>query len=124
MTEGFKKRDNKIIERIDKNERIKNEKMQTREHVVVYKQAVALDGTLFQKSGVISGGASDLKKKAKRWDDKVLIDLQSKKERLTEDLKQGLLLINIYVEKVIKYSNEKEFNSPRISSKVWGVVIS
>jgi len=53
-------------------------------------QAVALDGTLFQKSGVISGGASDLKKKAKRWDDKVLIDLQSKKERLTEDLKQEM----------------------------------
>ena len=35
-------------------------------------QAVSLDGTLFQKSGIISGGASDLRAKAKRWDDKVL----------------------------------------------------
>ena len=34
-------------------------------------QAVSLDGTLFQKSGVISGGASDIKAKAKRWDEKV-----------------------------------------------------
>ena len=32
---------------------------------------MSLDGTLFQKSGVISGGASDLKTKAKRWDEKV-----------------------------------------------------
>ena len=32
---------------------------------------MSLDGTLFQKSGIISGGASDLKAKAKRWDDKV-----------------------------------------------------
>ena len=30
-----------------------------------------MDGTLFQKSGVISGGASDLRAKAKRWDEKV-----------------------------------------------------
>lgn len=32
---------------------------------------MSLDGTLFQKSGVISGGASDIKAKAKRWDEKV-----------------------------------------------------
>ena len=30
-----------------------------------------MDGTLFQKSGVISGGASDIKSKARRWDEKV-----------------------------------------------------
>ena len=36
-------------------------------------QAVSLEGTLFQKSGVISGGASDIKAKAKRWDEKVTI---------------------------------------------------
>lgn len=53
-------------------------------------QAVALDGTLFQKSGVISGGATDLKKKAQRWDEKVLVDLQSRKEKLAEDLKQEM----------------------------------
>uniref|UniRef100_H2YW13 Structural maintenance of chromosomes protein n=1 Tax=Ciona savignyi TaxID=51511 RepID=H2YW13_CIOSA len=52
-------------------------------------KAVALDGTLFQKSGVISGGATDLKRKAQRWDEKVLDHLQSRKEKLTEELKQG-----------------------------------
>uniref|UniRef100_A0A8C2WTY1 Structural maintenance of chromosomes protein n=1 Tax=Cyclopterus lumpus TaxID=8103 RepID=A0A8C2WTY1_CYCLU len=35
-------------------------------------KTVALDGTLFQKSGVISGGASDLKAKARRWDEKAV----------------------------------------------------
>ena len=37
------------------------------------KKVVSLDGTLFQKSGVISGGASEIKHKAKRWDEKVFI---------------------------------------------------
>jgi len=50
-------------------------------------QAVALDGTLFQKSGVISGGASDLKAKARRWDEKAVDKLKDKKEKLTEELK-------------------------------------
>ena len=39
-------------------------------------KAVSLDGTLFQKSGVISGGASDLKAKARRWDEKQLSGLK------------------------------------------------
>ncbi|NWV19313.1 SMC1A protein, partial [Origma solitaria] len=51
-------------------------------------KTVALDGTLFQKSGVISGGASDLKAKARRWDEKAVDKLKEKKERLTEELKQ------------------------------------
>lgn len=53
-------------------------------------QTVALDGTLFQKSGVISGGASDLKAKARRWDEKAVDKLKEKKERLTEELKVGM----------------------------------
>ena len=48
---------------------------------------MALDGTLFQKSGVISGGASDLKAKARRWDEKAVDKLKDKKEKLTEELK-------------------------------------
>ncbi len=32
--------------------------------------SVALDGTFYQKSGIISGGSMDLARKAKRWDDK------------------------------------------------------
>uniref|UniRef100_A0A674DNE2 Structural maintenance of chromosomes protein n=1 Tax=Salmo trutta TaxID=8032 RepID=A0A674DNE2_SALTR len=51
-------------------------------------KTVALDGTLFQKSGVISGGASDLKAKARRWDEKAVDKLKDKKEKLTEELKQ------------------------------------
>ena len=53
-------------------------------------KAVSLDGTLFQKSGVISGGASDLKAKARRWDEKMLNQLKSRKERLSEELKEQM----------------------------------
>ncbi|XP_064632615.1 structural maintenance of chromosomes protein 1A-like [Lineus longissimus] len=53
-------------------------------------KAVALDGTLFQKSGVISGGASDLKAKARRWDEKQLNNMKHKKEKLTEELKEQM----------------------------------
>uniref|UniRef100_A0A8C1TKI6 Structural maintenance of chromosomes protein 1A n=1 Tax=Cyprinus carpio TaxID=7962 RepID=A0A8C1TKI6_CYPCA len=51
-------------------------------------KTVALDGTLFQKSGVISGGASDLKAKARRWDEKAVDKLKDRKEKLTDELKQ------------------------------------
>ncbi|KAG5282164.1 hypothetical protein AALO_G00052920 [Alosa alosa] len=51
-------------------------------------QRAALDGTLFQKSGVISGGASDLKAMARRWDEKAVDKLKDKKEKLTEELKE------------------------------------
>ena len=52
--------------------------------------AVALDGTFYQKSGIISGGSVDLAKKAKRWDDKQVSNLKSKKEKLTEELRQAM----------------------------------
>lgn len=51
-------------------------------------KSVSLDGTLFQKSGVISGGASDLKAKARRWDEKMLGQLKQKKEKLSAELKE------------------------------------
>uniref|UniRef100_A0AAY4CZ40 Structural maintenance of chromosomes protein 1A n=1 Tax=Denticeps clupeoides TaxID=299321 RepID=A0AAY4CZ40_9TELE len=54
-------------------------------------KTVALDGTLFQKSGVISGGASDLKAKARRWDEKAVDKLKERKEKLTDELKVILL---------------------------------
>ncbi|XP_014671758.1 PREDICTED: structural maintenance of chromosomes protein 1A-like [Priapulus caudatus] len=53
-------------------------------------KAVALDGTLFQKSGIISGGASDLKAKARRWDEKQVNHLKARKDKLTEDLKEAM----------------------------------
>ncbi|XP_065337981.1 structural maintenance of chromosomes protein 1A-like [Cloeon dipterum] len=52
--------------------------------------AVALDGTYYQKSGIISGGSLDLARKAKRWDEKHLSNLKSQKERLTEELREAM----------------------------------
>jgi structural maintenance of chromosome 1 len=52
--------------------------------------AVALDGTFYQKSGIISGGSVDLAKKAKRWDDKQVSTLKSKKEKVAEELRQAM----------------------------------
>lgn len=51
-------------------------------------QALALDGTFYQKSGIISGGSHDLARKAKRWDEKHMAQLKSQKEKLAEDLKE------------------------------------
>jgi structural maintenance of chromosome 1 len=51
---------------------------------------VALDGTFYQKSGIISGGSMDLARKAKRWDDKQVSQLKAKKEKLVEDLRVAM----------------------------------
>ncbi|XP_054718962.1 structural maintenance of chromosomes protein 1A-like [Uloborus diversus] len=50
--------------------------------------AVALDGTYYQKNGFISGGSTDLAKRARRWDEKALHNLKYRKEKLTEELKE------------------------------------
>ena len=55
--------------------------------------AVALDGTYYKKSGIISGGSADLERKAKRWDDKQENSLKSGKEKLNEDLKLEASLV-------------------------------
>jgi len=52
--------------------------------------AVALDGTFYQKSGIMSGGSLDLARKAKRWDDKQMSNLKSTKEKLTEELREAM----------------------------------
>jgi len=52
--------------------------------------AVALDGTFYQKSGIISGGSVDLARKAKRWDDKQVSNLKSRKEKITLDLREAM----------------------------------
>lgn len=51
-------------------------------------QALALDGTFYQKSGIISGGSHDLARKAKRWDEKHMAQLKLQKEKYTEELKE------------------------------------
>ncbi|XP_062448469.1 structural maintenance of chromosomes protein 1B isoform X1 [Rhea pennata] len=50
-------------------------------------KTVALDGTLFLKSGVISGGSSDLRFKARCWDDKEINKMKERRDRLINELK-------------------------------------
>ncbi|RWS08268.1 structural maintenance of chromosomes protein 1A-like protein 2, partial [Dinothrombium tinctorium] len=52
--------------------------------------AVALDGTFYQKCGFISGGSAELERRARRWDEKGLHSLKYKKEKLAEELKEQL----------------------------------
>lgn len=49
--------------------------------------ALALDGTFYQKSGIISGGSHDLARKAKRWDEKQMVQLKGQKEKLNDEMK-------------------------------------
>lgn len=51
-------------------------------------KVVSLDGTLFQKSGLISGGSFELRQKARRWDEKHMELLRKRKDHLTEQLKE------------------------------------
>lgn len=51
------------------------------------RKAVSLDGTLFSKAGTISGGASDIKAKARRWDEKAVDGLRKQRDRYLDELK-------------------------------------
>uniref|UniRef100_A0A8B9F2Z0 Structural maintenance of chromosomes protein n=1 Tax=Amazona collaria TaxID=241587 RepID=A0A8B9F2Z0_9PSIT len=50
-------------------------------------KTVALDGTLFLKSGVISGGSSDLRFKARCWDEKEINTMKERRDSLINELK-------------------------------------
>ncbi|XP_054029887.1 structural maintenance of chromosomes protein 1B isoform X1 [Dryobates pubescens] len=50
-------------------------------------KTVALDGTLFLKSGVISGGSSDLRSKARCWDEKEINKMKERRDNLINELK-------------------------------------
>ncbi|XP_065499780.1 structural maintenance of chromosomes protein 1B [Caloenas nicobarica] len=50
-------------------------------------KTVALDGTLFLKSGVISGGSSDLRFKARCWDEKEMNKIKERRDSLINELK-------------------------------------
>ncbi|XP_057693922.1 structural maintenance of chromosomes protein 1B isoform X2 [Corythoichthys intestinalis] len=50
-------------------------------------KTVSLDGTLFSKTGVISGGSSYLATKARCWDDRDVTRLNLEKQQLTDELK-------------------------------------
>ncbi|XP_069018396.1 structural maintenance of chromosomes protein 1B [Embiotoca jacksoni] len=55
-------------------------------------KTVALDGTLFAKSGVISGGSSDLRTKSRIWDEKDMRRLKERKDQLTTELRDLMRL--------------------------------
>lgn len=55
---------------------------------------MALDGTLFLKSGIISGGASYLKMKARYWDEKEMNMLKDQREKLMNELKVRIIKRN------------------------------
>ncbi len=52
---------------------------------------MALDGTLFRKSGVISGGSLDLRSKARRWEEKDMNKLKEEKDQLSSELRVSVL---------------------------------
>ncbi|XP_018528106.1 structural maintenance of chromosomes protein 1B [Lates calcarifer] len=55
-------------------------------------KTVSLDGTLFAKSGVISGGSSDLRSKARCWDEKDMTRLKERKDQLTAEIRDLMKL--------------------------------
>jgi structural maintenance of chromosome 1 len=52
--------------------------------------AVSIDGTFYQKSGILSGGSLDVERKTKRWDEKRVSDLKLSREKLTNMLRETL----------------------------------
>uniref|UniRef100_A0A452QEI6 Structural maintenance of chromosomes protein n=1 Tax=Ursus americanus TaxID=9643 RepID=A0A452QEI6_URSAM len=57
------------------------------------RKTVALDGTLFLKSGVISGGSSDLRYKARCWDEKEIKNLRDRRAQLIQELKDLMKIL-------------------------------
>ncbi|XP_047596352.1 structural maintenance of chromosomes protein 1B isoform X2 [Lutra lutra] len=57
------------------------------------RKTVALDGTLFLKSGVISGGSSDLRYKARCWDEKEIKTLRDRRTQLIQELKDLMKIL-------------------------------
>ncbi|XP_036374115.1 structural maintenance of chromosomes protein 1B [Megalops cyprinoides] len=55
-------------------------------------KVVALDGTMFSKSGEISGGSANLRSKARRWDEKEMSALKERRDQLTAELR-GLVKV-------------------------------
>ncbi|KHN86179.1 Structural maintenance of chromosomes protein 1A [Toxocara canis] len=51
-------------------------------------KAIALDGTLFQQNGVISGGGQELKVRARKWDENALRKLKERRAVLMEENQQ------------------------------------
>ncbi|KAM8893216.1 structural maintenance of chromosomes protein 1B [Spinachia spinachia] len=55
-------------------------------------KAVALDGTLFTRAGVISGGSSYLRTRAQCWDEKDMMRLKARKDKLMAEMRDLMKL--------------------------------
>ncbi|KAM6151560.1 structural maintenance of chromosomes protein 1B-like [Rhynchocyon petersi] len=55
---------------------------------------VSLDGMLFLKSGVVSGGSSDLIHEARRWDEKELKNSEDRRTQLTQELEDLMKILH------------------------------
>ncbi|MFH4974649.1 hypothetical protein AB6A40_001358 [Gnathostoma spinigerum] len=51
-------------------------------------KAISLDGTLFQQSGVISGGGQELKARARKWDENAIRKLKERRAVLMDESQQ------------------------------------
>lgn len=51
------------------------------------KKTVSVDGTMFEKSGVFSGGLGDIQRKAKRWDSKQIDQLKRRRDQYVTEVK-------------------------------------
>lgn len=58
------------------------------------RKTVCIDGTLFLKNGIISGGSRNLARKAQRWNDKKVSDLKSERQNLNNLIQAKLEIIN------------------------------
>eukprot|EP00794_Sanderia_malayensis_P007356 gene7356-8176_t len=73
------------------------------------RKTVSLDGTMFEKSGVMSGGASDIRAKAKRWDQKHVDMLKRRRDQHLNELKE------------LQKDKRKEADLPTMKSQIDGL---
>nr|XP_015208801.1 PREDICTED: structural maintenance of chromosomes protein 1B [Lepisosteus oculatus] len=79
-------------------------------------KTVALDGTLFLKSGVISGGSSDLRSRARCWDEKEMDVLKEQRDRLTRELQiEDAVFLDFCIE--IGVANIREYEDEHIKQQ-------
>ncbi|KII63914.1 Structural maintenance of chromosomes protein 1A [Thelohanellus kitauei] len=76
------------------------------------RKVVSLDGTLFLKNGIISGGSKMLKQKAQIWDEQKLLELKRKRDDLENSVKLQSELLNQQ-----KSVDELDFEIKSISDK-------
>lgn len=66
-------------------------------------KVVTLDGTVIQKSGLMTGGISGVEQKAKRWDEKEIEKLRSERDQIMAEIAEnGRILKNVSIEQQLE----------------------